>query len=149
MNPYDACVWNKMIEGNQCTICFHVDNCKISHVSEKVIDQTIKWLCRDYESIFEDGSGKMKVSRGNIHKYLGMTLDFTTKGQIKILLIDYIKEVIETWDKVSQPTKDGFTPVLSKHARKAKKTAAPKDLFKIDEDVTKLDMELSMAFHNI
>ncbi len=33
VNPYDACVWNKEIEGKQCTICFHVDDCKISHVS--------------------------------------------------------------------------------------------------------------------
>jgi hypothetical protein len=55
VNPYDACVWNKMIEGKQCTICFHVDNCKISHVDKKVVDNTIKWLCKDYESIFEDG----------------------------------------------------------------------------------------------
>jgi hypothetical protein len=32
-NPYDHCVWNKVIKEKQCTICFHVDNCKISHVS--------------------------------------------------------------------------------------------------------------------
>jgi hypothetical protein len=37
MNPYDPCVWNKTIDGKQCTICFHVDDCKISHVSEKVL----------------------------------------------------------------------------------------------------------------
>jgi hypothetical protein len=40
MNPYDACVWNKDIDGKQCTICFHVDDCKISHVSDKVIDKS-------------------------------------------------------------------------------------------------------------
>ena len=62
MNLYDACVWNKVIDGKQCTICFHVDDCKISHVSNHVVEQTIEWLRRDYESIFEDGSGKMKVS---------------------------------------------------------------------------------------
>jgi hypothetical protein len=78
-----------------------------------------------------------------------MTLDFTTKGQVKISMIDYVKEVIETWDKVSQPANDGFTPVLSKRARKAKKSAAPEDLFKIDEDATKLDTKMSTAFHNI
>jgi hypothetical protein len=72
MNPYNACVWNKVIDGKQCTICFHVDDCKISHVSNQVVVQTIVWLRQDYESIFEDGSGKMKVSRGKVHKYLGM-----------------------------------------------------------------------------
>jgi hypothetical protein len=28
-NPYDPCVWNKVIKGKQSTICFHVDDCKI------------------------------------------------------------------------------------------------------------------------
>jgi hypothetical protein len=31
INPYDPCVANKMIEGDQMTICFHVDDCKLSH----------------------------------------------------------------------------------------------------------------------
>jgi hypothetical protein len=26
LNPYDPCVANKMIEGEQMTICFHVDD---------------------------------------------------------------------------------------------------------------------------
>jgi hypothetical protein len=99
VNPYDACVWNKYIKGKQCTICFHVDDCKISHVSKQVIDKEIGWLRKDYESIFEDGSGKMKVSRGKVHKYLGMILDFTTKKQVKISMVDYVKEVIQAWDK--------------------------------------------------
>ena len=61
MNPYNPCVWNKMINGKQLTICFHVDDCKILHVSPKVVDETLDWLHDNYESIFEDGSGKMKV----------------------------------------------------------------------------------------
>ena len=44
VNPYDACVWNKSIGGKQCTICFHVDDCKILHLIPKVVDKTIKWL---------------------------------------------------------------------------------------------------------
>ena len=35
-NPYDACVANKTVNGSVLTICFHVDDCKISHVSTKV-----------------------------------------------------------------------------------------------------------------
>ncbi len=61
MNPYNPCVWNKMIDGKQMTICFHVNDCKLSHVSPTAIDKTIEWLRRDYESIFEDGSRKMMV----------------------------------------------------------------------------------------
>jgi hypothetical protein len=44
MNPYDPCVWNKMIKKKQITICFHVGDCKVSHKSARVIDKAIKWL---------------------------------------------------------------------------------------------------------
>ena len=64
MNPYNPCVWNKIVNGKHLRIVFHVDDCKLSHIDSKVLDDTIQWLRQDYESIFEDGSGKMKVSRG-------------------------------------------------------------------------------------
>jgi hypothetical protein len=51
-NPYDPCVANKQVSGQQMTICFHVDDCKLSHKSPKVNDRMIKWLKREYESIF-------------------------------------------------------------------------------------------------
>ncbi len=46
-----------------------------------VVDTTIDWIQAKYESIFEDDSGAMKVHRGKIHKYLGMSLNFSVKGQ--------------------------------------------------------------------
>jgi hypothetical protein len=81
INPYDGCVANKIVKGKQITICFHVDNCKISHEYSKVVDEMIKWLQAEYESIFKDGSGVMKVHRGKVYKYLGMSLDFSHKGR--------------------------------------------------------------------
>jgi hypothetical protein len=68
INPYDPCVANKMIEGNQMTVCFHVDDCKLSHPNTKVMDSMIEYLRQEYEIIFENGSGAMTVSRGKIHK---------------------------------------------------------------------------------
>jgi hypothetical protein len=38
INPYDPCVANKNIEGEHMTICFHVDDCKLSHCKTKVMD---------------------------------------------------------------------------------------------------------------
>ena len=32
INPCNPCVMNKIIEGSQMTVCFHVDDCKISHI---------------------------------------------------------------------------------------------------------------------
>jgi hypothetical protein len=58
-----------MIKGKQMTICFHVDDCcKLSHRKSKGMDEMIEWLRQEYESIFEDGSGQMTVSRGKVHK---------------------------------------------------------------------------------
>jgi hypothetical protein len=137
LNPYDPCVANKMIEGKQMTICFHVDDCKLSHRTPKVMDQMIGWLRQEYESIFEDGSGQMTVSRGKVHKYLGMTLDYTIRGQVKIMMIDYVDEILTAFDK-ADPEGSG-----------TKTSAASENLFRIDEDCEKLQPNKAVAFHNL
>jgi hypothetical protein len=137
INPYDPCVTNKMIEGNQMTICFHVDDCKLSHRKTKVMDSMIEYLRQEYESIFKDGSGAMTVSRGKIHKYLGMTLDCTVHGQVKIAMFDYVDEILTAFDK-AEP-KGGGT----------KTSAAPDSLFKVDENREKLKQDKAVEFHNL
>jgi hypothetical protein len=87
INPYDPCVTNKIIEGEQMTIFFHVDDFKLGHRKKKVMDRMIDYLPQEYESIFEDRSGAMTVSRGKIHKYLGMTLDYSVQGKVKIAML--------------------------------------------------------------
>ena len=44
VNPYDWCVMNKTIDGTQCTILWHVDDLKISHVKPNVVTKVIKQL---------------------------------------------------------------------------------------------------------
>ena len=144
-NPYDPCVWNKIIKGNQCTICSHVDDCKISHVKSSVNDGIIAWLLQEYESIFTDGSGKMKVARGRVHVYVGMTLDFTVDRVVKVTMISYVDEIIKTWDKACEESQDGFQQVK----RQRISTAAPEDLFKVDEDASKLSPAMAKDFHSI
>ena len=39
LNPYDECVANKMVNGSQCTIAWHVDDNNISHVDSEVVSQ--------------------------------------------------------------------------------------------------------------
>ena len=36
LNPYDPCVANKMLDSEQLTICWHVDNLKLSYIDPKV-----------------------------------------------------------------------------------------------------------------
>ncbi len=42
LNPYDPCVVNKQVKGKQLTVCFHMDEYKISHLFPKVVDKTIE-----------------------------------------------------------------------------------------------------------
>ena len=37
VNPYDPCVANKIVNGSQCTIVWHVDDLKVSHKDEGVV----------------------------------------------------------------------------------------------------------------
>ena len=144
-NPYDPCVWNKVIKGKQFTICFHVGDFKISHASKKVNDINIEWLRRDYESIFTGGSGEMKVAQGKVHTYLGMKLEFTTAGVVSVSMINYIQDVIKEWEDSTSKLDDGFERVIKRQIA----TAAPDDLFKVDEDQVKLGKEKAKYFHRI
>jgi hypothetical protein len=58
----------------------------------------------------------MTVSRGRVHKSLGMTLDYTICGQVKISMFNYVNEIINAFDK-AEPKEGG-----------------PNDLFKVDKD---------------
>jgi hypothetical protein len=51
LNPNDPCVANKQVNGEQLTVCFHVNDCKISHLTPKVVDKTIEWLQLEYENV--------------------------------------------------------------------------------------------------
>ena len=59
---------------------------------------------------------------------------------------EYLTEIIESWDKACSELEDGYT-VVSGRNRIA--TAAPDDLFKVDEDAVKLEQAAAKAFHNI
>ena len=61
-----------VIDGKQCTICWYVDDTKISHVDSKIVDQVIKKI--------EESFGKMTVTRGKTHNFVGMDLDFKDNG---------------------------------------------------------------------
>ena len=51
----------------------------------------------------------MQVNRVKVHNYLGVKLDYTTIGQVNITMLDYINEIIDTFDKVNR-TGDGTNP---------------------------------------
>ena len=76
-----------MVNILQQSILFHVDYCKFIYKDPKSNDSVIVLLRDKYQIIFENGSGTMQVNRGKVHKYLGMTLDYTTVGKVKITML--------------------------------------------------------------
>ncbi|MGL5934919.1 MAG: reverse transcriptase domain-containing protein, partial [Cetobacterium sp.] len=125
-NPYEPCVQNRIVNGSQQTICFHVDDCKVSHIDPQVNDDLELQLRKEYEYIMEDGSGKMKVHRGKVHEYLGMTLDYTEKQVCQVSMPKFIDEVLNDFKKIMPDSKGGKT------------SAAPRNLFEVKETCEKL-----------
>ena len=99
INLYDMCVSNKVIDMSQMTICFHMDEYKLSHSERKANDCMIKCIFQEYESIFENGSGKMSVIRGKVCEYLGMILYYNVRVQVRITMLSYIDEILTTFNK--------------------------------------------------
>ena len=66
MNPYDWCMANKMVNGKQLAVVWHVDDLKASHQEMEVL----QWFAR----LLNDEFGKethITKSYGRQHKYLG------------------------------------------------------------------------------
>jgi hypothetical protein len=128
LNPYDPCVANKIMNSNQFTITWHVDDLNLSHMDNKEVTKTIDWL----KSIYEE---YMRVFRGKKHDYLGMDLDFANKGEVKITMIDYLKGVLED-----------FPEIIMGSAR----TPADNHMFTVREDTKKklLDESRTTVLHH-
>jgi hypothetical protein len=89
VNDYDECTFNKMIDGKQCTIQFHVDDLKISHVKQSVLDNVIDQLNGEFGT-----TKKLAASYGKIYEYLGMTIDYSEDGKVKFTMYDYLEDIL-------------------------------------------------------
>jgi hypothetical protein len=92
LNPYDPCVANKTVNGTQMTVCWHVDNLKVSHVDPKEVTKFGEWLRKTY-------GVPVATHRGKVHDYLGMIFDFLKKGKVMINMIEYLKNIINNFPK--------------------------------------------------
>ena len=76
-----------MIDGEQMTIIWHVDDLKFPHKNPWEVTKFAIWLSSIY--------GEIKVQQGKILNYLGMTLDYTKPGKVQISMIPYIEKMLE------------------------------------------------------
>jgi hypothetical protein len=124
INPYNPCVANKMMNGKQMTVGWHVDDLKVSHKDPEVLTEFREWLMLKY--------GNCKEHRGTFHEYLGMELDYSISGKVKIKMIPYLEEMLNEFP-------DEITTTRT--------TPAAEYLFKVRDDAPKLPEEQAMLFH--
>ena len=98
----------------------HVDDLGVSHVDPGVVTEYIGELAHLYGKVEPLGA-----NRGEVHEYLGLSIDFRHKDEVWISMYDSLLELFKI------PPDD----MIGK-----KETAAPSDLFKTDyEDCEPLD----------
>lgn len=123
-----AWTMNKMINNRQATICWHVDDLKISHVQQDVVEGILAHLNKEFGKITP-----LTETTGRINDYVGMTIDYTEKGTVKFSMFDYLQEII--------------TNLPAEFIGEAT-TPAGNHLFTVDGDAEKLNEEDSDKFHH-
>jgi hypothetical protein len=118
INPYDFCVANATIDGSQCT--------KISHVKSSVVTDII--------TILESHFGKMSVSRGDRHEFLGMHLHFLGDGTATVHMSSYLQSAIN----------DSGLPIT-----KPSPTPAAASLLHIEQSSPLLPVGHACTFHSV
>jgi hypothetical protein len=127
-NCYDRCTFNKMIDGNQITIQFHVDNLKISHMKQSVIDSVLD----DLNNEFGTSKKPLAATTGEVNDYLGITIDYSEKGKVKFTMYDYLEDIMAE---------------IPDDMRGTSPTPASDNLFDVDENSTPLNEKESDFFH--
>jgi len=77
VNPFDPCVANADINGKQMTVRWYVDDLQVSHMDEFEITKFADYLVGIY-------GDKLTAHHGDVHDYLGMDLDCSEKGRVKV-----------------------------------------------------------------
>ena len=129
INPYDLCVANKVINGSQFTIMWHVDDLKMSHIDPRVLDAFVG----DLNQVIGKES-LVVVHKGPRHDYLGITLDYSSPGKVVVDMKQYI-------DKVLSETHPDIKGVAQ--------TPAGEHLLKVNPDCKWLDPPSAIMFHHL
>jgi hypothetical protein len=77
---------------------------------------------------------------------LGLSLDFSHKGQCRVTMHDYIDGILQAYDLAIKDHNDGYQIIGKCHS---KTSAAPDNLFMENEDCKKLSNEAAAALHTI
>ncbi|KAG7352856.1 reverse transcriptase RNA-dependent DNA polymerase [Nitzschia inconspicua] len=130
INPYDACVANKIINGKQFTIAWYVDDLKLSHVDPEVVEEIFAKLQEEFGK-----EAPLSVTRGKVHNYLGMRIDFSVDGKVQFTMPSLVDEIVAQ-----------LPPTM---ATGPSTTPAANHLFEVNNKAAKLSMQDSDLLHRL
>ena len=122
-NPYDVCVFNKIVNEVQVTVTLYVDDLMMTCASEALLGSAIA----EVQSLFEGST----VHRGKLHSYLGMVFDFTLDGSVSVKMDGYVDDIIKEYEVTGTAASPAST-----------------DLFDIDASSERLDTSMAEEFHS-
>jgi hypothetical protein len=124
-NDNDICVFNKQNKkGIQCTVTVHVDDLLILSESKSMISELAEGLRHRY--------GEITMTSGTTLNYLGMSIDFSHTGEVRITMSGYIEEVLAA------------SGILG-----TSKTPATDGLFEVRLDAAHVSEEVRAWFHRL
>ena len=115
VNPYNPCVAKTDLDSHQMTVTWHVDDLKVSNKYRFKITLFDQYLYTNYGE-------QMSVKRGQVQDYLGMDLDYSTKGEVKIGMIIYLQKVE---DEFPEPILGTAKSPSGKHLLQVRKDTDP------------------------
>ena len=87
---------NRCINGEQQIVTWLVDDSKLLCLDKTANDEVVEFLRKKCKTTMD---GKMKATRGKVHKHLGMKLDCSDKGKVRIIMSKCAKKIIEDFWK--------------------------------------------------
>lgn len=128
LNPYDECVMNKMIDGGQCTVIWHVDDLKVSHKKKCIVEFVMRQLQKKYPVT------PLKPTIGPSHAYVGMEVDYPGDKTVQITMKSYINSALSD-----------FPDELGKSVN----SPCSEHLFEVNDQANLIVEEKSVVFHTI
>ena len=90
INPYYPCVANKMINGEQCTTVWYVNDNKLSHVNSNIFTGILEEIKKYF--------GELVKSRGDQHEILCMKIKARKDKLVKLSMTKKLEKAIKMFE---------------------------------------------------
>jgi hypothetical protein len=120
INPYDPCVFNRVRDGKQITVCAYVDDLLVTCA----LAANLTWLRDELSKVFK----KVKYCDEDEIEFVSLEIS-QRRGQIDVRMDKYATSLLEEWGGTGKDA-----------------SPARPDLFKVDTDSPKVADELSVLF---